>query len=906
MENKKYFAFISYSHKDSEMAKWLQHELEYYELPAALFEKRKDLRKEDLPKSFRPVFRDEDELAGGELKPQIIEALADSEYLIVVCSPNAVASDYVDSEIQEFIKQSEDNKKKIFPFIIEGKPHQDENNKKKECFPETLRKLSEDKTASVELIAGDINVHETGKGHAFVKIVAGMLREKTIKFADLWDRYEFEKVKNERIEREKKEKLQIAQSRFVAEKAEKLVDEGDSYLARLLALEVLPKNIENPERPLTIEAELLIRKSLEKENAVLTGNSHYSAIASVYNNDGSRIYSIGTDGYMCVWDATNGSLLHRLFTCKGDGHSLCLSPDSTTVVTATGNCILMWNADTLKQQGKPLIHPSYVLQVVYSSNGEYIYCTQPNGSIMIWDKNGVFVSEFKDNDNIDFKSIEWMNVNKDNRLFTSTRESLNFWDINDGKIKYAGNIMLPIGRSHAMKFSSDGKYMVASINKDVYIWDACSYNDKTHTYSLTKEKPLHHKGDVLAIDISPDNRHIVVGADNYLYIWTCVFHNNYYLSEWKETKIMEFDALIDHICYHKEKNILVVSFSNSDVKIIDFSTKCCHALPIAANSMDFSLDGKFFAVVSRYNYTPIIYNAKNYKRVFQAQTVVESIFKEIDSENRVITFHENGDALLTMSDTINKWKVENVSYVKTPQELIGNYDCCYRTISRNGKRAIFSFRSGKTLLINADDNSLITLLKIDTTRTKYPYPVASFSHDSKYIATTSKNGDAKIWDALTGEMLCELPPVLTPYWGNSIEFSKDGTSIISANQNKNAIIWKWDAETNHAAFFSILEGHNEKVTHASFNNDGRLAVTASPNKIIIWDVSSCTIMKEIEHADEKMFVCFSPDSKRILSSNGESLFVWDYPSLQEIIDDTWKHFENRKLTEEERKQYYLE
>ena len=300
------------------------------------------------------------------------------------------------------------------------------------------------------------------------------------------------------------------------------------------------------------------------------------------------------------------------------------------------------------------------------------------------------------------------------------------------------------------------------------------------------------------------------------------------------------------------------------------------------------------------------YNAKNYKRVFQAQTVVESIFKEIDSENRVITFHENGDALLTMSDTINKWKVENVSYVKTPQELIGNYDCCYRTISRNGKRAIFSFRSGKTLLINADDNSLITLLKIDTTRTKYPYPVASFSHDSKYIATTSKNGDAKIWDALTGEMLCELPPVLTPYWGNSIEFSKDGTSIISANQNKNAIIWKWDAETNHAAFFSILEGHNEKVTHASFNNDGRLAVTASPNKIIIWDVSSCTIMKEIEHADEKMFVCFSPDSKRILSSNGESLFVWDYPSLQEIIDDTWKHFENRKLTEEERKQYYLE
>ena len=43
MEKKKYFAFISYSHKDSELAKWLQHEFEYYELPATLFNERKDM-----------------------------------------------------------------------------------------------------------------------------------------------------------------------------------------------------------------------------------------------------------------------------------------------------------------------------------------------------------------------------------------------------------------------------------------------------------------------------------------------------------------------------------------------------------------------------------------------------------------------------------------------------------------------------------------------------------------------------------------------------------------------------------------------------------------------------------------------------------------------------------------------
>ena len=169
------------------MARWLQHEFEYYELPAKLFEERKDLRKEDLPESFRPVFRDEDELSGGELRPQISEALEDSEYLIVVCSPNSAQSVYVDSEIKEFISLSQKNRRRIFPFIVDGKPHQDDDNKEKECFPKSLLELSEDNTDPIELIAGDI--HATGRDHAFVKILSGTLNEKDIRFADLWNRY---------------------------------------------------------------------------------------------------------------------------------------------------------------------------------------------------------------------------------------------------------------------------------------------------------------------------------------------------------------------------------------------------------------------------------------------------------------------------------------------------------------------------------------------------------------------------------------------------------------------------------------------------------------------------------------------------------------------------------------------
>ena len=130
-QNKEYYAFISYSHKDEEWAKWLQHEFEHYHLPTTL----NGLT--DLPDKFRPIFRDIDELSGGELKPQISYALRASAYLVIICSPNSAKSPYVDGEILEFIEIGEkngiNNIGNIFPFIVDGVPHSKEEQEK-ECF----------------------------------------------------------------------------------------------------------------------------------------------------------------------------------------------------------------------------------------------------------------------------------------------------------------------------------------------------------------------------------------------------------------------------------------------------------------------------------------------------------------------------------------------------------------------------------------------------------------------------------------------------------------------------------------------------------------------------------------------------------------------------------------------------
>ncbi len=174
-EEKQYYAFISYSHADKKEARELQHWLEYYKLP-------NNIRKNqtELPKYVRPVFRDTTNLEIGKLSPQIRNALDQSNYLIVVCSPNAAKSQWVNDEIEYFISIGKSDK--ILPYIISGVPHAD--HIEEECYPKALLELSRK-----EEILG-ANVSEVGKDSARIRVVSRMFN---IRFDTLLRRYERER-----------------------------------------------------------------------------------------------------------------------------------------------------------------------------------------------------------------------------------------------------------------------------------------------------------------------------------------------------------------------------------------------------------------------------------------------------------------------------------------------------------------------------------------------------------------------------------------------------------------------------------------------------------------------------------------------------------------------------------------
>ena len=135
MENYKYDIFISYKHEalDKAVAARLQKSLEHYKIP-------KEIQKKTGKEKIKRVFRDEEELAvSSDLGKEIENQIAQSEYLLVVCSKKTKESQWVLKEIDTFLKYRD--AEHILPVLIEGEPE--------ESLPESILVYGEPMAADV-------------------------------------------------------------------------------------------------------------------------------------------------------------------------------------------------------------------------------------------------------------------------------------------------------------------------------------------------------------------------------------------------------------------------------------------------------------------------------------------------------------------------------------------------------------------------------------------------------------------------------------------------------------------------------------------------------------------------------------------------------------------------------------
>jgi WD40 repeat protein len=195
-----------------------------------------------------------------------------------------------------------------------------------------------------------------------------------------------------------------------------------------------------------------------------------------------------------------------------------------------------------------------------------------------------------------------------------------------------------------------------------------------------------------------------------------------------------------------------------------------------------------------------------------------------------------------------------------------------------------------------------------------------FSHDGKFLASSSYRGILRMWDVASGEpiILARIFPSVRDQeflpegetlvlgfekkisiWDmekdnisninlscdlSELTKSSDGKFLASSCHFRNHINI-WDLETGE--LIDTLEGHNDWVRNIEFSPDGEMLASGSNDGTVkLWDPIKGNLIKTLQEGSEMIFqVTFSPDGSKLASSSSDNrIKVWDFES-GEIIEE---------------------
>jgi WD40 repeat protein/DNA-directed RNA polymerase subunit RPC12/RpoP len=904
----KYWAFISYSSKDKAWGGWLHSAIETYGIPAELVKRHQTPTGHPAPKRFHPVFRDRDELpASSDLGGVIRKALEASRYLIVICSPNAAQSQWVNHEIETFLNLGRQGR--ILPIIVDGEPNAGDA---RECFPPALR--------TFEPIAADARPEGDGKTNAKLKLLAGMLG---VNFDSLKQRDKQRRrqwllqtamaagllmalaatligvaVYQSRLAEQRKGAAEIASQKVeaarqkanaagqvageAAEKAdaatqivrdEKAKGVWSTYAADMIKIRNAWDQMDVPR-----VAELLDGQRPERTGGVdLRGFewyywwnvSHSARVEFVPSKmeapigkiaispDGERLAKSCWDGVK-IMDLTNGKVLLAFNKDSGDATCICYSPDGKRIATAgKDHSVKVWDATRGKQLLVLKGHDKGIDSICFSADGSLIAAASKYGNeVRMWDATkGREIRTLKGQ-----VFVETVCFSPDGKRFaTGSQNELKVWDAVSGK-----ELLRIDGRVQNICFTPDGKRLVAC----GAVWDA-----------KTGQKLFEFEGGGEGVSFSPDGMRIAAGGT----LWEMA----------SGRLLLALKGGHGQTRFSPDGKRLITASEHGDVKVWDVSLDVASGdkgKPAVgaiacdtttgkygvAGTFEFSPDGKRLATVSSAENSDGEYTGEAVK-VWDAETGKELItFKAHDDEVDSVRFSPDGKRIATSGEeTVKVWDAANGKQLLTlKRETIDNF--CFSpdgellaAANSDNTVAVWDMTSGQKRLTLKGHSEVVTSV--------------CFSPDGKRMATVGDYETVKVWDLASGKNLFSLKGLDSDeddITFSSVCFSPDGRRMATGCDDKTVRVWDSVSGKDLLTF----KGNKGAINRVGFSPDGTLLVASSDDDVPgqaqtlkIWDAASGKALLTLKGGGGSFH--FSPDGKQLVSG----MTVWDAASGQELL-----------------------